>query len=300
MLKATKKLGVLLLTVACFSVKCAIVKYPDPILFVISAKIDVNNEKERKEALSILAELSKILNADPSCIGLSAPQIGRPRRLIVVNIKGENSREFKMINPKIIEKSEGDTVEIPDACMSLPEAFALTRRYRRVKVKYIDENLQEQMIEAEGLLACCLQHEIDHLDGKMFIDLLKPTQRNEILCIYNDAKLSKEEKGTRFLESFLNNISEDWAKEYLRKMATILFKNELNPSGLIILNEILRLGNAGFTISPESKTLTELEYGQILQAITRLTRDNLKEILRPLFMAKQKATDEGKKIECKK
>jgi peptide deformylase len=93
-----------------------------------------------------------------------------------------------LINPEIIAKSEETAVQ-QEGCLSIPDQYADVVRPARVKVRYLDENWVKQEIEAEGLLAACLQHEIDHLNGVLFVDYLTPLKRNILL-----RKLAKAQK----------------------------------------------------------------------------------------------------------
>ncbi len=98
-------------------------------------------------------------------VGLAAPQVGVLRRVVVIDI-GEGP--IKLINPKIIEK-EGEVIDA-EGCLSIPNRVGTVKRPEKVKVEYLDENGEKKVIEGTGLLAKALCHEIDHLDGVLFID----------------------------------------------------------------------------------------------------------------------------------
>ncbi len=122
-------------------------------------------------------------------IGLAAPQVGHGLRLAVIDIQPDDTpAPFHMINPEIV----GASVELAtreEGCLSLPNQYADVTRPARVKVRYLDLEGARREIEAEGLLAACLQHEIDHLDGVLFVDHLSALKRNMIM-----RRLAKEQR----------------------------------------------------------------------------------------------------------
>ncbi len=115
-------------------------------------------------------------------IGLAAPQVGIARRIVVVDVsRDEGSRSpLRLINPELIWTSD-DSVPMEEGCLSLPEQFAEVKRPSAVRLRYLDETGAPKEIEADGMLARCLQHEVDHLDGILFIDHLSALRRNMIL-----------------------------------------------------------------------------------------------------------------------
>jgi peptide deformylase len=113
-------------------------------------------------------------------IGLAAPQIGVSRRVVVIDTSEEKDQPLRLINPAVTWASaERELAE--EGCLSLPGQFAEVKRPIAVKVRYLDHRESEREIEAEGLLARCLQHEIDHLNGVLFVDHLSALKRNMIL-----------------------------------------------------------------------------------------------------------------------
>src|SRR6201999_4314726 len=117
-------------------------------------------------------------------IGLAAIQVGEPRRLITIDIaeregEVEVRRPMFLINPTILWSSD-DRAVTEEGCLSIPEYYAEVERPAKVKVAYIDRDGKPQELEADGLLATVLQHEIDHLDGKLFIDLLSKLKRDMV------------------------------------------------------------------------------------------------------------------------
>lgn len=125
-------------------------------------------------------------------IGLAAPQIGTPVRLVVVDLmKDDKSDPITLINPEVVATSD-ETATREEGCLSLPGMYADITRPARVKVRYLDEAGGRKEVEADGLLAACLQHEIDHLNGILFVDHLSSLKRNMIL-----RRLAKEMRQRR-------------------------------------------------------------------------------------------------------
>ena len=117
---------------------------------------------------------------DAEGVGLAGPQVGLSRRVIVVDVREEGTHPFALVNPRILESSR-DTDKAEEGCLSIPGVSSVVERPARVSVEGLDENGAPVRMEAEGLLARCLQHEIDHLDGILFTDHLSPLKRNMIL-----------------------------------------------------------------------------------------------------------------------
>jgi peptide deformylase len=122
-------------------------------------------------------------------IGLAAPQVGKLLRVVVIDIAPDKvPAPIALINPEIIAASDEKATR-EEGCLSLPDQYADVTRPAWVKVKYQDEHGAKQEIEGDGLLAACLQHEIDHLNGVLFVDYLSALKRNILL-----RKLAKEQK----------------------------------------------------------------------------------------------------------
>lgn len=122
-------------------------------------------------------------------IGLAAPQVGVLLRLVVIDLMPQDRPDpIVLINPEIIAASE-EQITREEGCLSLPGQYADVTRPAQVRVAHTDQDGKRQEIAAEGLLAACVQHEIDHLDGVLFIDHLSPLKRNMIL-----RRLAKEKK----------------------------------------------------------------------------------------------------------
>ena len=157
--------------------KRPIILHPDPRLKKMSdTVVDVSDE------LRALANDMLETMYDAPGIGLAAPQVGLLSRLIVldcVKAEGEKPRPLIMFNPEVIASSD-ETNVYEEGCLSIPEQFADVTRPAEVQVRWMDENGNEHSEGMDGLWATCVQHEIDHLDGKLFIDYLKPLKRQMI------------------------------------------------------------------------------------------------------------------------
>ncbi len=140
-----------------------------------------------KEILKTIDDMVECMYENKG-IGLAATQVGILKRIIVIDTTQKKDEEgvvtrgkvHKMINPEIIWKSkEKNTYE--EGCLSLPQQYADVTRSEKVKVKYLDENSKEQIIEVDGLFATCVQHEIDHLNGIIFVDHISKIKKAMIL-----------------------------------------------------------------------------------------------------------------------
>ena len=154
-----------------------IVLAPDPILKIRCKPVEAVDDATR----ALLADMLETMYDAPG-IGLAAPQIGVDARVIVMDCAGKDEppQPIRMVNPEIIASSEMRSV-YHEGCLSLPEHFGDVERPAAVTVRYRDETGDEQEIAAEGLLATCVQHEIDHLNGVLFTDHLSALKRNVIL-----------------------------------------------------------------------------------------------------------------------
>ena len=158
---------------------------PDPFLRQKSAKVDEVNDSTR----SLMDDMLHTMYDAPG-IGLAAIQIGVPKRVIVIDLSRDDEKKNPryFMNPEIITNSDNDAA-YEEGCLSVPGQFAEINRPDKCKVKYLDYNGKEQILDAEGLLAICIQHEIDHLEGILFIDYLSKLKKNMIV-----KKLSKQKK----------------------------------------------------------------------------------------------------------
>jgi len=146
-------------------------------------------EKVDKDLQQLMDDMLDTMYAAPG-IGLAAIQIGVPKRVIVLDIssKGEQKNPMYFVNPEIIEKSLNNST-YEEGCLSVPGQFAEINRPDKCHVKYLDYYGQPKEIKAEGMLATCIQHEIDHLEGILFIDHLSKLKKSMIV-----KKLSKHKK----------------------------------------------------------------------------------------------------------
>jgi peptide deformylase len=157
--------------------KLPIVLAPDPVLKQTCQPVETIDDDVRAR----LDDMVETMYDAPG-IGLSAPQVADGRRLIVCDVarEGEGAQVFKMVNPEIVWRSD-EKVTAEEGCLSIPDQYGEVSRFREIKVAYLDPDGIAQEVEASGLLSACIQHEIDHLDGILFIDYLTPLKRNMIL-----------------------------------------------------------------------------------------------------------------------
>jgi len=159
--------------------KLSIITVPDPVLREISAQV----ERVDADLLRLADDMLETMYAAPG-IGLAAIQVGVPRRLIVLDVAEREENEvgepIVLFNPTIL--SLGDETRVyEEGCLSLPDIRLDIERPTRVKVGYIDRDGRPRELDADGLLATALQHEIDHLDGKLIIDFLSRLKRDMIV-----------------------------------------------------------------------------------------------------------------------
>ena len=157
--------------------KREIVIEPDPILRKKSESL----EKVDDELRRLLDDMLETMYSAPG-IGLAAVQVGILKRLIVIDISKEKDKKnpLFLINPEIISRSKNTSIH-EEGCLSLPGHFAEIERPAECHIKYIDYNGKEKEIEANGLLSTCIQHEVDHLNGTLFIDHLSKLKKDMIL-----------------------------------------------------------------------------------------------------------------------
>ncbi|NLS43773.1 peptide deformylase [BEV proteobacterium] len=150
-----------------------VLHFPDERLRTIAKPVaEVNAEIQR-----IVDDMFDTIYEEEG-IGLAASQVDVHQRIIVIDVSEERDQRLVLINPELLEK-DGDT-GIEEGCLSIPETRALVPRAERVKVKALDREGNPFELEADGLLAICIQHEMDHLVGKLFIDYLSPLKRQRI------------------------------------------------------------------------------------------------------------------------
>lgn len=167
----------------------SILEYPDPRLRICAKPVTTVDVGIR----TLVADMLDTMYDAPG-IGLAATQVNIHKRVLVVDISEERSQPMCFINPEILS-SEGD-VSYEEGCLSVPDVFELVSRAEHIKVKALDENGQMIEHDLEGLLAICVQHEIDHLEGKLFVDYLSNLKRDRL-----KKKLIKKARQTPKLES---------------------------------------------------------------------------------------------------
>jgi peptide deformylase len=165
-----------------------ILVYPDPILKQVSEPVGEVDES----AVEVIQDLVDTMVDAGHSVGVAAPQIGVLRRVIVVDVsksklgKDNNHGLLEMVNPEIIESSGNKVMR--EGCMSVPKKYGPVKRYKRVKVRGTNLEGQKIEIKAEGFLARVLQHEIDHMNGKLF---LSHVPESELMTLGPDGKLKK-------------------------------------------------------------------------------------------------------------
>jgi peptide deformylase len=158
---------------------------PNPILKARARPISAGDGDRIRD---LIPKMFATMYAAPG-IGLAAPQVGEGLRLVVVDIMPNEKRQpYSLINPEIVRVSD-ELATREEGCLSLPNQFADITRPAWVKLRYLDETGARREIEADGLLAACLQHEIDHLDGILFVDHVSALKRNMIM-----RRLAKEQR----------------------------------------------------------------------------------------------------------
>lgn len=162
---------------------------PDAVLRQVSKPV----EAITPEVKALAADMLETMYDAPG-IGLAAIQIGVPKRVVTIDLakQDEEKTPIVFVNPEITWSSEETNVH-EEGCLSIPEYYEEVERPARVKVRYLDLDGKQQEIDAEGLLATCIQHEIDHLNGVLFIDHLSKLKRDRVITKFK--KAAKREAG---------------------------------------------------------------------------------------------------------
>jgi len=170
-----------------------IIEVPDPLLRQISTPVEIVDDAVR----ALIADMFETMYAAPG-IGLAAIQIGVPKRILVIDLQEPEEEDGEpvsdprvFINPQIVEHSDQE-VPYKEGCLSVPDQYADVDRPDRIRARWLDENGKQHDEAIEGLLATCLQHEMDHLEGVLFIDHLSRLKREMILKKLT--KLRKEQE----------------------------------------------------------------------------------------------------------
>ena len=153
-----------------------IITAPDPRLRVNSSSVETVDDGIRR----LTDDLFETMYAAPG-IGLSAIQVGVAKQVIVIDLRRDDKPEpLALINPEILVRSD-ETEELEEGCLSFPTHYAMVRRPAAIELRYADRTGKEETLAAEGALATCIQHEMDHLSGVLFVDHLSRIKRDIIL-----------------------------------------------------------------------------------------------------------------------
>ena len=150
-----------------------ILHYPDPRLRIRAKPVAEVDARIR----TLVADMLETMYEE-SGIGLAATQVNAHERVLVVDISEERNRPVCLINPRILH-SEGE-ISYEEGCLSVPDVFEAVSRAEFIRVAALDENGEAIEMDAEGLLAICIQHEMDHLEGKLFVDYLSALKRSRL------------------------------------------------------------------------------------------------------------------------
>lgn len=153
--------------------KREILHFPDPRLREVARPVEVVDDEIRQ----LIDDMFETMYAAPG-IGLASIQVNFPRRVIVIDISEDKSEPLVFINPEILSKEGEETMD--EGCLSVPDTYESVTRAEKIRVKALDRDGNAFEMDADGLLAVCIQHEIDHLDGKLFVDYLSNLKRQRI------------------------------------------------------------------------------------------------------------------------
>jgi peptide deformylase len=155
--------------------RLSILCYPDPRLSTVAQAVKVVDDRVRR----IVNDMFETMYAAPG-IGLAATQVNVHEQIIVIDVSENGNQPLVLINPVVIDQSHNEIVAGNEGCLSVPAAYESVPRFARIKIQALDHEGKPFQMEAEGLLSVCIQHEIDHLRGKVFVDYLSPLKRNRI------------------------------------------------------------------------------------------------------------------------
>ncbi len=155
----------------------SIIIAPDPRLKLVSTPVEVVDDEVRR----LMDDMLETMYAAPG-VGLSAVQVGVPKRVIVIDIalRDEPRTPLRLVNPEIVWASD-ETMTNEEGCLSLPNQFAEVTRPAAVAIRHLDDDNEQRDLRAEGMLATCIQHEMDHLEGILFVDRISAMRRSIIL-----------------------------------------------------------------------------------------------------------------------
>ena len=150
-----------------------ILHFPDPRLRRRAEPVGAVDDRVRR----LIDDMLETMYEAPG-IGLSAPQVNVAKRVVTIDVSKDRSAPLCLVNPEV--RFTGGETEIEEGCLSVPGVYELVKRPERVRVHALDRDGRSREIEAEGLLAVCIQHEVDHLDGRLFVDYLSRLKRQRI------------------------------------------------------------------------------------------------------------------------
>ncbi|NOZ09566.1 MAG: peptide deformylase [Gammaproteobacteria bacterium] len=150
-----------------------ILTYPDPRLHLVASAVDEVDSLVRQ----LVDDMAETMYRAPG-VGLAAPQVNTLKRVIVVDTSEERNDLRVLINPELVDQDGKQKTE--EGCLSVPGIYDVVERYQRIQVRALDRDGEPFVLEAEDLLSVCIQHEIDHLDGKVFVDYLSRLKRERI------------------------------------------------------------------------------------------------------------------------
>ncbi len=153
-----------------------ILEFPDPRLRTVAKPVDVS--KVTGDEFQALFDQMFATMYDAPGIGLAASQVDVHQRFMVIDVSEDQSNPLVFVNPEILER-DGEQV-YQEGCLSVPGIFADVTRANTIKVKAVNRQGEEFELDADGVLAVCIQHEMDHLDGKLFVDYLSPLKREMV------------------------------------------------------------------------------------------------------------------------
>ena len=161
---------------------------PNKLLRQISKNVDKIGNEER----ALMDDMLDTMYDAPG-IGLAAIQIGVPKRIIVMDIsRDENKKEPRYFVNPVIKNKNKEKIKYEEGCLSVPDQFAEIERPNTCEVEYLDYNGKKQLLKADGLLATCIQHEMDHLEGILFIDYLSKLKKSMIIKKLSKIKVNRE------------------------------------------------------------------------------------------------------------
>lgn len=166
-----------------------ILKYPDPRLRTVAKPVTEFNERLRQ----LVDDMFYTMYTAPG-IGLAATQVDVHERLLVMDISEDKLQPLCLINPVLLEQS--GSIEGDEGCLSVPEVYESVKRAEWVHIKALDRDGQELELEAEGMLAVCIQHEMDHLEGKLFVDYLSQLKRSRLKKKVSKARKHDKQSAT--------------------------------------------------------------------------------------------------------